>query len=186
MEFVKNFQEFISKQVDATVDLIFMNAHGYAMTTSGDITPEQQAKLDTIKKDLKQLVETQVIQNLDEKQRKFYEIPQEPTQEERELAVHKSHCNQGEYEGSCKYGEVDCPVVNGVVEKDGLPEVKYETPQPRIWNVPVLRTGFGSRTIDVIATTEEEAIEKAIDEAGDHEFSENDADYTAPDGASKL
>lgn len=178
MEFVKNFQEFISKQVDATVDLIFMNAHGYAMTTSGDITPEQQAKLDTIKKDLKQLVETQVIQNLDEKQRKFYEIPQEPTQEERELAVHKSHCNQGEYEGSCKYGEVDCPVVNGVVEKDGLPEVQ--------WSVPVCRTAYAHHTMEVTARTEEEAIEKALDVAGDIEFSEKDADYSAPDGASKL
>ena len=23
--------------------------------------------------------------------------------------VHRSHCYQGEYEDSCKYGEVDCP-----------------------------------------------------------------------------
>ena len=178
MEFKKNFQEFIDNNVENAFELIFGNAHGYAMTTSGDITPEQQAKLDSLKEDLKSLVMTQTIQNLDEKQRKYYGIPQEPTQEERELAVHKRHCSSN----WCKYGEADCPVVNGVVEKDGLPEVKYETPQPRIWKVPVCRTGFGSRTIEVIATTEEEAIEKAIDEAGNHEFSENDAEYTAPDG----
>lgn len=24
--------------------------------------------------------------------------------------VHRHHCYQGEYEDSCKYGEVDCPV----------------------------------------------------------------------------
>lgn len=100
MQFEKNFQEFIDKQVEDAAELVFKNAHGYAMTNSGDITPEQQAKLDGIKEDLKELVKTQVIQNLDEKQRKFYGIPQEPTQEERELAVHKRHCNQGEYEGS--------------------------------------------------------------------------------------
>ena len=25
--------------------------------------------------------------------------------------VHKAHCNQGEYVGSCKYGEDDCPAM---------------------------------------------------------------------------
>ncbi len=178
MQFEKNFQEFIDKQVEDAAELVFKNAHGYAMTNSGDITPEQQAKLDGIKKDLKQLVKTQVIQNLDEKQRTYYGIPQEPTQEERELAVHKRHCNQGEYEGSCKYGEADCPIVNGVVEKDGLPEVQ--------WSVPVCRTAYAHHTMEVTARTEEEAIEKALDVAGDIEFSEKDADYSAPDGASKL
>lgn len=139
MQFENNFKEFIDKQVDATVELIFISAHGFAMTNSGDITPEQEAKLDIIKEDLKSLVMTQVIQNLDEKQCKFYGIQEELQNE--------------------------------------------ETPQPRIWKVPVCRTGFGSRTMEVIATTEEEALQKAIDEAGNHEFSENDAEYTATDGA---
>lgn len=143
MEFKKNFQEFIDRNVESAFELIFGNAHGYAMTNSGDITPEQQAKLDSLKEDLKSLVMTQVIQNLDEKQRKYYGIQEEPVAE----------------------------------------ATQEETPQPRIWKVPVCRTGFGSRTINVIATTEAEAIEKAIDEAGNHEFSENDAEYTAPDGA---
>lgn len=26
--------------------------------------------------------------------------------------VHDGHCNQGEYEGSCKYGDEDCPAMN--------------------------------------------------------------------------
>lgn len=94
--------------------------------------------------------------------------------EKREAAVHERHCNQGDYEGTCKYGDDNCPAI---------PEVKYDEPQERIWTVPVCRTGYGSRSIQVVAVTEEEAIEKAIDEAGGYEFSENDADYSAPDGA---
>ncbi|CAG7580174.1 MAG: hypothetical protein SLAVMIC_00284 [uncultured marine phage] len=31
---------------------------------------------------------------------------------ERNDDIHYAHCNQGEYEGSCKYGEVDCPVLD--------------------------------------------------------------------------
>ncbi|MCK4704698.1 MAG: hypothetical protein KAT90_04380 [Gammaproteobacteria bacterium] len=30
-----------------------------------------------------------------------------------EIGVHMSHCNQGEYVGSCKYGDFeDCPALN--------------------------------------------------------------------------
>lgn len=75
MAFTDNFKQFISKQIDDAVELIFMNAHGYASSTSGDITPEQVLKLDAIKEDLKQLIETQVIQNLTEEQLKSYGIP---------------------------------------------------------------------------------------------------------------
>lgn len=28
-----------------------------------------------------------------------------------EAAMHETHCNQGEYKGSCKYGEADCPAL---------------------------------------------------------------------------
>ncbi len=64
-----------------------------------------------------------------------------------------------------------------------VPEV--EEVDAKIWVVPVCRTGFGSRTIEVIARTEQEAIDLAIDAAGDESFSENDAEYSAPDGAHK-
>ena len=59
-----------------------------------------------------------------------------------------------------------------------LPEVK--------WSVPVCRTAYAHHTMEVVAKTEQEAIEKALDAAGDIEFSEKDADYSAPDGASKV
>jgi len=60
----ENFKKFIEQQVDAAVNLIFANAHGYAMTTSGDITPEQQLQLDNIQEELATLVRNQVTQNL--------------------------------------------------------------------------------------------------------------------------
>ena len=75
MAFTDNFKQFISKQIDDAVELIFINAHGYVSSTSGDITPEQVLKLDDIKEDLRQLIETQVIQNLTEEQLKSYGIP---------------------------------------------------------------------------------------------------------------
>lgn len=45
----ESFKKFIQTQIESAVDLIFANAHGYAMTTSGDITPEQTIQLDKIK-----------------------------------------------------------------------------------------------------------------------------------------
>ena len=63
---------------------------------------------------------------------------------------------------------------------DAAPE---ELQEEAIWQVPVFRTGYGSRTIEVLATSEAQAIERALDEVGNYEFSENDADYSAPDGA---
>lgn len=126
----ENFNKFIEQQVDAAVDLIFANAHGYAMTTSGDITPEQVIQLDKIKEELKTLVYNQVSQN--------------------------------------------------------LPQQEQETVEPeemRQWNVPVTRIGYAHHLIAVSARTEEEAIEKALDEAGNEEFSEKSSEYEAPDGA---
>ena len=32
-------------------------------------------------------------------------------QQEQDTAVHMTHCNQGEWEGVCKYGEEDCPAL---------------------------------------------------------------------------
>jgi hypothetical protein len=29
----------------------------------------------------------------------------------KDIATHLSHCNQGENEGTCKYGEADCPAL---------------------------------------------------------------------------
>lgn len=60
-------------------------------------------------------------------------------------------------------------------------EVVYE--EEKEWNIPVLRTGYAHRLMAVSARSESEAIEKAIDEAGGEEFSENSSEYSAPDGA---
>ena len=30
--------------------------------------------------------------------------------------MHYSHCNQGEYVGSCKYGDADCPMMSGITD----------------------------------------------------------------------
>jgi len=53
----------------------------------------------------------------------------------------------------------------------------------RVWTVEVCRTATAFRTIKVIATTEAEACDKAIDVAGDEEFGSGEADYSTPDGA---
>jgi hypothetical protein len=68
-----------------------------------------------------------------------------------------------------------------------VPEV--EEVEANIWLVPVCRIGFGHRTIEVIAKTEQEAIKLGIDFAiklsGYENFIENDAKYSAPEGAHK-
>ena len=49
------------------------------------------------------------------------------------------------------------------------------------FTVTVLRTSYSTRTIEVEAEGFDEAKEKAIDEAGDYEFSEASADYSVED-----
>jgi len=63
-------------------------------------------------------------------------------------------------------------------ECSSVPEVKS-----RIWTVDVCRTAIAFRTIKVVATTEQEACDKAIDAAGDEEFGSGEADYSTPEGA---
>lgn len=33
---------------------------------------------------------------------------------------HPTHCNQGEYIGSCKYGDLDCPQLDPVTQEDEI------------------------------------------------------------------
>jgi hypothetical protein len=54
-------------------------------------------------------------------------------------------------------------------ESDDKPETFY--------NVEMCRIGYGSRVIAVKAQSEKEASEKALDEAGDHEYSEKSSEY---------
>jgi hypothetical protein len=46
------------------------------------------------------------------------------------------------------------------------------------FEVQVFRTSYSSRMIEVEANNEEEAKKNALEEAGDYEFSEHDAEYT--------
>lgn len=46
------------------------------------------------------------------------------------------------------------------------------------FDIPVCRTGYGFATITVKAKTQKQAERLALEEAGNHDFSEKDADYT--------
>lgn len=47
------------------------------------------------------------------------------------------------------------------------------------YTVSVVRIGYAHRDITVDADSEQEAVDKAVDTAGNYEFSEHDADYKA-------
>jgi hypothetical protein len=49
----------------------------------------------------------------------------------------------------------------------------------REYDVDVCRMGYGHLTLRVQAKNAKEAKRKALDEAGNHVFSENNADYSA-------
>lgn len=51
--------------------------------------------------------------------------------------------------------------------------------------IPMTRIGIGYRDIEVKATSQREAEEKALDEAGNHEYSENSSDYIISTKASE-
>jgi len=106
-----------------------------------------------------------VVEALPEDQRRAAIISHLPNVQE-EL-VHLRHCSAD----ACKYGDDDCPVLTSPLKQ---------------WNVPILRIGYSHHTMTVSARTEEEAIERALDEAGGEEFSEKSSEYTAPDGAMEI
>lgn len=49
------------------------------------------------------------------------------------------------------------------------------------FTIPVTRIGYGYRDIEVEAQSQEEANEKALNEAGNYEFSERESDYIVQD-----
>ena len=51
--------------------------------------------------------------------------------------------------------------------------------------VNIVRTSYSFKDIEVEAENEEQAKEKALEKAGDYEFSEKSADYTA-EGITKI
>lgn len=54
------------------------------------------------------------------------------------------------------------------------------------FDVEVTRIGYGYRTIRVTAETEDEAINKALDKAGNYVYSEHTAEYEAQFGATEV
>lgn len=54
-----------------------------------------------------------------------------------------------------------------------------------IFKVSVDRIGYGNREIEVEANSQEEADAKALDEAGNFEFSEHNADYVLANGETR-
>ena len=172
----QRLQEFIDKQVEDTLELVFANAHGFAMTTSGDITPEQQAKLESIKEELKKLINTQVTQNMDAA----------PVAQKVQVTAYDDQTG-----AAWKLMFGDETVEDGFdstadaemwARDNGYIPVSEE---PESYTVTMCRTGYGFAYIDVMARSPEEAEELAMDEAGDHSYSEKASEYKA-DGANKF
>lgn len=66
--------------------------------------------------------------------------------------------------------------------KDALEDTSFETveevhEEPREFTVEICRIGYSNRTVKIMAHSLSEAEEIALDEAGNHEFSERDAEY---------
>lgn len=57
--------------------------------------------------------------------------------------------------------------------------------EPEEYSVDVCRIGYAHKTITVMARCEEEAIDKADEEAGGEEFSESSSEYEFPNGATR-
>lgn len=68
-----------------------------------------------------------ILEDIPGSSMKYASIPQdgEPTIVKHKDAVHMSHCYQGEYSDSCKYGEADCPAKT-------KEETKSEDKQPEV------------------------------------------------------
>lgn len=56
-------------------------------------------------------------------------------------------------------------------------EEVVEESQMQDFEIPVVRIGYGFKTIKVRAKSQEEAEQLALDEAGNQEFSEKESDY---------
>lgn len=172
----QRLQEFIDKQVEDTLELVFANAHGFAMTTSGDITPEQQAKLESIKEELKKLINTQVTQNM-EVVPAAQKVQVTAYDDESGAAWKLMFGDETVEDGFDSTTDAEMWARdNGYIPMSQTPE-EYE--------VSVCRTGYGFHKILVQARSQEEAEELALEEAGDHEYSEKSSEYTL-DGATRL
>jgi len=72
----------------------------------------------------------------------------------------------------------DIDAVEGILTKNSFIMGEVEEAGPATFTISVCRTGYGFRDIDVEANSEEEASEKALELAGDHEYSEKESEYS--------
>jgi len=74
-----------------------------------------------------------------------------------------------------------CVIYNSNVTEDNCDGCtdgsKFKYGELETYNIEVCRIGYSFKTIEVDATSQKEAEELALDEAGSHEFSEKDAEY---------
>lgn len=56
-------KQFITEELDKSIDELFVKIHKKAKTTSGDITPDQDFRLQVLKEEIVILMTNQVISN---------------------------------------------------------------------------------------------------------------------------
>lgn len=59
-------KEVIQVQLDHSIEGVFFFAHSFAKTKHGDITPDQQLRLDKLQADIAELIFEQTIQNTED------------------------------------------------------------------------------------------------------------------------
>jgi hypothetical protein len=72
--------------------------------------------------------------------------------------IHLSHCNQGEYEGSCKYGDADCPALKKATKATTVS--KHLPVEKIITQLEVQKSGKGKHWIITKCDGDPEAIGK--------------------------
>lgn len=60
----EELRKLVEKNLDAAVDQVFVEAHKFAQTKSGDISPTQELHLATLKEAIVNLIVKQTLQNL--------------------------------------------------------------------------------------------------------------------------
>lgn len=55
---------------------------------------------------------------------------------------------------------------------------KTKAPESVIHEIDIMRIGYGTKTVKIEGGTREEAVEKALDGAGNHEYSEHNSEYS--------
>lgn len=60
----QQLEVIVRHRLESKINSVFISAHEFAGTKSGDISPEQQLELDKLTEQLKELIVKQTLQNL--------------------------------------------------------------------------------------------------------------------------